>query len=171
MNVPQGTFPRGFPGGTRGKESTCPCKRCGRLGFAPWVRRTPLEADMATRSKTPALDSPVDRGVWWATYSPRGGKRRTRLSDSDRTQVFSQATLSHCISSVVMASGGITGLYRTNRVGRITRDGGGTLLVQGREPCWRRKRRTPRWGAFLSAEEEPGVPRGLGGEGPTKTGA
>ena len=106
-----------------------------------------------------------------AGYSPRGGKRRTRLSDSARTQVFSQATLSHCISSVVMASGGITGLYRTNRVGRITRDGGGTLLVQGREPCWRRKRRTPRWGAFLSAEEEPGVPRGLGGEGPTKTGA
>ena len=27
----------GFPGGSVGKESTCQCRRCERLGFNPWV--------------------------------------------------------------------------------------------------------------------------------------
>ena len=26
-----------FPGGAIGKESTCPCRRCKRHGFSPWV--------------------------------------------------------------------------------------------------------------------------------------
>ena len=29
------------PGGTRGKEATCQCKRCKRLGFAPWIGSIP----------------------------------------------------------------------------------------------------------------------------------
>ena len=32
---------QGFPGGTNGKESTCQCRRCKRLGFHPWVGKTP----------------------------------------------------------------------------------------------------------------------------------
>ena len=28
---------RGFPGGTNGKESSCQCRRCRRLGFDYWV--------------------------------------------------------------------------------------------------------------------------------------
>ena len=98
-------------------------------------------------------------------YSPGSKASDTAERLSPHTGLLT-SWLSHCISPVVMASGGITGLYRTNQVGRITRDGGGTLVVQGGEPCWRSKRRTPRWGAFLSAEEEPGVPRGLGGRVP-----
>ena len=31
----------GFPGGTRGKESTCQCRRCKRCGFYPWVGKIP----------------------------------------------------------------------------------------------------------------------------------
>jgi len=40
----------GFPGGTRGKELTCQCRRCRRHGFDPWVRKIPLEEGMATHS-------------------------------------------------------------------------------------------------------------------------
>ena len=32
---------RGSPGGTSGKEPTCQCRRCKRLGFDPWVRKIP----------------------------------------------------------------------------------------------------------------------------------
>ena len=31
----------GFPGGTRGKEPTCQCRRCKRCGFYPWVGKIP----------------------------------------------------------------------------------------------------------------------------------
>ena len=31
----------GFPGGTDGKESPCPCSRSRRLAFDPWVRKIP----------------------------------------------------------------------------------------------------------------------------------
>ena len=31
----------GFPGGTNGKERTCKCRRCERLGFGPWVGKIP----------------------------------------------------------------------------------------------------------------------------------
>ena len=30
-----------FPGGTRGKGSTCRCSRCKICGFDPWVRKIP----------------------------------------------------------------------------------------------------------------------------------
>ena len=31
----------GFPGGVRGKEHACQCRRLERLGFDPWVRNNP----------------------------------------------------------------------------------------------------------------------------------
>ena len=31
----------GFPAGTSGKEPTCQCRRCRRLGFDPWARKIP----------------------------------------------------------------------------------------------------------------------------------
>ena len=39
---------RGFPGRTCGKEPTCQCKRHKRSKFDPWVRKIPLEKEMAT---------------------------------------------------------------------------------------------------------------------------
>ena len=35
------TVPRDFPGGASGKELTCQCRGHKRLGFNPWVERTP----------------------------------------------------------------------------------------------------------------------------------
>ena len=39
-----------FPGGPRGKEPTCQCRRHKRNGFDPWVGKIPLEKEMATYS-------------------------------------------------------------------------------------------------------------------------
>ena len=39
---------KGFPGGASGKEPTCQHRRCKRHGFDPWVRKIPLEKEMAT---------------------------------------------------------------------------------------------------------------------------
>ena len=38
-----------------GKESACRCRRCG---FNPWVRKIPLEKEMATHSSTLACEIP-----------------------------------------------------------------------------------------------------------------
>ena len=40
----------GFPGGARGKEPACQCRRCKRGVFNPWVGRIPLEKGRATDS-------------------------------------------------------------------------------------------------------------------------
>jgi len=32
---------KGFPGGTRGKELVCQCRRCKRRRFDLWVRKIP----------------------------------------------------------------------------------------------------------------------------------
>ena len=48
--VPHMTIYLGFPGGTSGKESACPCKRHKACGFNPWIEKIPLEEDMATHS-------------------------------------------------------------------------------------------------------------------------
>ena len=34
---------KGFPGGARGKEPSCQCRRCKRYRFDPWVGRSPEE--------------------------------------------------------------------------------------------------------------------------------
>ena len=38
----------GFPGGTSGKEPTCQCRRCNRLGFDPWVGKIPWRSAWQT---------------------------------------------------------------------------------------------------------------------------
>ena len=35
------SLPQCFPGGARGKEPTCQCRRRKRHGFNPWVRKVP----------------------------------------------------------------------------------------------------------------------------------
>ena len=46
-----------------GKESL----QCRRPWFDPWVRKIPLEKEMATHSSIRARRNPMNRGVWWAT--------------------------------------------------------------------------------------------------------
>ena len=65
----------GFPGGTSGKAPPCQCRRHKRLGFNPWVGKTPLEKEMATDSSILAQRIP------W-TEAPAGlqsiGSQRVR---------------------------------------------------------------------------------------------
>ena len=49
---------RGIPGGSGGKESTCHAR--GR--FALWVRKIPLELEMATHSSSLACEIPWTEG-------------------------------------------------------------------------------------------------------------
>ena len=44
--------PRSFPGGTRGKEPACRCRRYKRRGFDPWVGKSPWRRE---RLPTPVL--------------------------------------------------------------------------------------------------------------------
>ena len=39
---------RGFLGGARGKEPTCQCRKCKRVRFYPWVRKTLWRAWQST---------------------------------------------------------------------------------------------------------------------------
>ena len=48
----------GFPNGTSGKEPVCQCRRLRRHRFNPWVRKIPLEEEMATHSSILAWRTP-----------------------------------------------------------------------------------------------------------------
>ena len=68
----------GFPGGIRGKEPTCQCRRHKRcefdsgVGKAPWRRAcNPLQY--------PCLENPMDRGAWRAAIH--------NAAESDMTEV------------------------------------------------------------------------------------
>ena len=54
----------GLPRWLTGEESACQCRR---LGFDSWVKKTPLEEEMANHSSILAWEIPMDRGAWWAT--------------------------------------------------------------------------------------------------------
>ena len=51
-----------FPGGSDGKESTCPCKR---LEFDPWAGKIPEEGN-GNPLQYSCLEHPMDGGAWWA---------------------------------------------------------------------------------------------------------
>ena len=67
----------GLPWWLSGKEYVCQCKRCG---FDPWVRKIPLEREMATHSSILAW-----RILWTEEpgrlHNPWGRKSWTQLSD------------------------------------------------------------------------------------------
>ena len=56
----------GFPGGARGKEPNCQCRRYKRCGFDLWVRKIPWR-----RARQPTSEflpgEYKDRGDWQAT--------------------------------------------------------------------------------------------------------
>ena len=52
-NVPSGGS--GLPRGLSGKESACQCRR---YGFDPWIRKIPLEDEMATHTSILAREIP-----------------------------------------------------------------------------------------------------------------
>ena len=60
----------GFPGGSDGKESAC---NAGDLGLIPGPGRSPGEGN-GNPLQYSCLENSMDRGAWWATYSPWGCK-------------------------------------------------------------------------------------------------
>ena len=53
-------------GGASGKESTCQCRRYKRLGFDPWLGRSP-GGEHGNPLQYSCLENPMDRGAWQAT--------------------------------------------------------------------------------------------------------
>ena len=79
-------FPKGFPGSSAGKESTC---SAGDLGSIPgWD--DPLEEGMAIHSSILAWRIPMDREAWQPTVLGVA-KSRTRLSDEAQYSSISLA--------------------------------------------------------------------------------
>ena len=56
----------------------------GDSGLSPWWGRSPRKGN-GNLFQQSCLGNPMDRGVWWATYSPWGHKSRTQLIDSTAT--------------------------------------------------------------------------------------
>ena len=59
-------YPSIFPGGTVGKEPTCQCLRCKRLGSIPGLGRSP-GGGHGNLLQYSCLKKPMDIGAWWAT--------------------------------------------------------------------------------------------------------
>ena len=53
-----------------GKEAACQYRRPERCGFDPWVRKIPLEKEMATHPSILAWEIPWRKRL--AAYSPQG---------------------------------------------------------------------------------------------------
>ena len=56
----------GFPGGASDKELTCPCSKCERCRFDPWVRKIPCKRKWQPTWYS-CLENPMDRGARRAT--------------------------------------------------------------------------------------------------------
>ena len=70
----------GFPGGARGREPVCQCRRYEILGFNPWVWKDPLEEGMATQSSILAWRIP-----WKRSLVGRGPQGRKELDTPEAT--------------------------------------------------------------------------------------
>ena len=68
---------KGFPGGTRGKEPACQCRRCKRRRFNTWVERIPWRG---AQQPTPVFLPGESHSEAWRATSPWGGK------ESDMTE-------------------------------------------------------------------------------------
>ena len=86
----------GLPRWYRGKECTCPCRRCKTLGFNPWVEKIPWRRN-GNPLQYSCLTNSMDRGAWWAT-AQAVSKSCTWLSDQEhkhtRTHTHTHTPLS-----------------------------------------------------------------------------
>ena len=79
LSVREDECPRGLPRGLGGKEPACQCRRCG---FDPWVGKILGEGN-GDPLQYFCLESPMDRGAWWATVHGVA-QSQTRLSMHSR---------------------------------------------------------------------------------------
>ena len=70
----------GFPRGASGKESACPCRRCRRPGFDPWVRKIPWRRKW---QPNPVFLPGKSHGQW-----SLAGHRPWGLKETDTTELF-----------------------------------------------------------------------------------
>ena len=56
----------GLPGGARGKELACQCRRRKRCRFDPWIGKI-LWRRACNPLQHACLENPMDRRAWWAT--------------------------------------------------------------------------------------------------------
>ena len=66
-----------FPGGSRGKEPICQCRRFERRQFDPWVGKIPGE-EHGNPLQYSYLENPTVRGAWRATVH--------KVTESDTTE-------------------------------------------------------------------------------------
>ena len=62
-----------FPRWLSGKDSTCQRRRCRRSVLVPESESSPGEGN-GNPLQYFYLENPMNRGAWWATYSPLGRK-------------------------------------------------------------------------------------------------
>ena len=75
----------GFPGGMRGKEPTCQCRRHKKYRFYSWVRKITWRR-YGNSLQSSCLENPMDRGVWQATV--HGITKRVRHNWSDLAHMY-----------------------------------------------------------------------------------
>ena len=90
---------KGFPGGSVGKNLL----QWKKHSFGPWVRKIPLEEEMATPSRILAWWIPIDRGPWRAT-AHGVARSRTGLRDWIATPLESQRCLIPSVNNYVRSS-------------------------------------------------------------------
>ena len=110
----------GFPGGARGKEPACQCRRHKRHGFNPWVRKFPWKLQY------PCLENPLGRRFWWTTVH-RVAKSPTRLkqhsththilTQKSHSQVFTQEKLKYVSIKRLIKSTFISVLFTIAQIG------------------------------------------------------
>ena len=81
VTMSRGNPPGGFPGGTRGKESACQCRRCR---FNPWIRKIPWSRKW---QRTPVFHGWKFHGQRGLTATVHGvANSQIWLSDSTTTK-------------------------------------------------------------------------------------
>ena len=74
-----------FPGGASDKELTCPCSKCERCGFNPWVRKTPCRRKWQPTPVLLPAESHGQRSL--AVHSvTKSGTHLKRLSSSSSSR-------------------------------------------------------------------------------------
>ena len=93
----------GFPGGTSGKEPACQCRRQRKHGFDPWVRKIPLEEDVATHFSILAWRIPWTEEPGWL-LSIRSQRVKQDWSNSAGTiltiMLITTTVSSNCLPTV-----------------------------------------------------------------------
>ena len=82
---------KGFPGGSDSKEFAC---NAGDLDLIPGLRTSPGEGNGYPLQYS-CLENSVDRGTWWATYSPWGRKELDMTEQLTCTYPLSNLNKSH----------------------------------------------------------------------------